>query len=80
MKYAGPSGTDVRAGRLRVLLPDQPGEPAPLSMICPHRRQFSPAVRQLHALVARRRSTGPCVRTGGRGATVCYRFPTVHTH
>ncbi len=47
-------GTDVRAGRLRVLLPDQPGEPAPLQMVCPHRRQFSPAVRRLHALLAER--------------------------
>jgi DNA-binding transcriptional LysR family regulator len=47
-------GADVRAGRLRVLLPEQPGEPAPLSMVCPHRRQFSPAVRQLHALLAER--------------------------
>jgi DNA-binding transcriptional LysR family regulator len=46
--------TDVRAGRLRLLLPDQPGEPAPLSMVCPHRRQFSPAVRQLHALLTER--------------------------
>jgi DNA-binding transcriptional LysR family regulator len=46
--------TDVRAGRLRVLLPGQPGEGAPLSMVCPHRRQFSPAVRQLHALLAER--------------------------
>lgn len=47
-------GTDVRAGRLAVVLPDQPGEPAPLNMVCPHRRQFSPAVRQLHALLAER--------------------------
>jgi DNA-binding transcriptional LysR family regulator len=45
---------DVRAGRLRVVLPDQPGEAAPLQMVCPHRRQFSPAVRQLHALLAQR--------------------------
>jgi DNA-binding transcriptional LysR family regulator len=46
--------TDVRAGRLHRLLPGQPGEPAPLSMVCPHRRQFSPAVRQLHALLTER--------------------------
>ncbi|GAA4683897.1 hypothetical protein GCM10025794_23450 [Massilia kyonggiensis] len=44
----------MRAGRLRQLLPGQPGEPAPLSMVCPHRRQFSPAVRQLHALLTER--------------------------
>ncbi|QGZ37724.1 DNA-binding transcriptional LysR family regulator [Pseudoduganella flava] len=42
---------DVRAGRLVVVLPEQPGEPAPLQLICPHRKQFSPAVRQLHALL-----------------------------
>jgi DNA-binding transcriptional LysR family regulator len=46
--------TDVRAGRLARVLPDQQGEPAPLHMVCPHRRQFSPAVRQLHALLAER--------------------------
>ncbi|MBU9693217.1 LysR family transcriptional regulator [Burkholderia multivorans] len=40
---------DVRAGRLNVLLPEQRGEAAPLSLVCPHRRQFSPAVRYLHA-------------------------------
>ncbi|WBS00064.1 LysR family transcriptional regulator [Pseudoduganella sp. SL102] len=45
---------DVQAGRLAVVLPGQPGEAAPLQLICPHRRQFSPAVRQLHALLAER--------------------------
>ncbi|GGY00834.1 LysR family transcriptional regulator [Massilia dura] len=45
---------DVGAGRLAVVLPEQPGEAAPLQLICPHRRQFSPAVRQLHALLAQR--------------------------
>jgi DNA-binding transcriptional LysR family regulator len=45
---------EVRAGRLVVVLPEQPGEAAPLRLICPHRRQFSPAVRQLHALLAQR--------------------------
>ncbi|MEZ3498441.1 LysR family transcriptional regulator [Pantoea sp. KPR_PJ] len=39
---------DVLAGRLEILLPEQPGEPAPLNLICPHRRQFSPAIRELH--------------------------------
>ncbi len=43
---------DVRAGRLQVLLPQQPGESVPLQLICPHRRQFSPAVRLLTALIA----------------------------
>lgn len=39
---------DVLAGRLEVLLPEQPGEAAPLNLICPHRKQFSPAIRELH--------------------------------
>lgn len=42
---------DVDAGRLEVLLPQCTGEAAPLSLICPHRKQFSPAIRQLHALL-----------------------------
>lgn len=41
---------DVRAGRLRVLL-DGSGESLPLNLACPHRKQFSPAVRQLHAFL-----------------------------
>ncbi|HTH60902.1 MAG TPA: LysR substrate-binding domain-containing protein [Paraburkholderia sp.] len=40
---------DVSAGRLDVLIPDQPGEVVPLNLVCPHRRQFSPAVRYLYA-------------------------------
>lgn len=40
---------DVRAGRLELLLPDWQGESAPLQLVCPHRRQFSVAVRRLHA-------------------------------
>lgn len=40
---------DVQAGRLEVLLPQYPGEAAPLNLICPHRKQFSPAIRQLHS-------------------------------
>ncbi|WP_338761837.1 LysR family transcriptional regulator [Massilia sp. METH4] len=51
---------DVRAGRLAVVLPAQPGEAAPLQLICPHRRQFSPAVRQLHGLLTER-----CAQLGG---------------
>ncbi len=42
---------DVSGGRLELLLPHQPGEPAPLNFIFPHRRQFLPAVRLLHALL-----------------------------
>lgn len=40
---------DVLAGRLVVLLQDHPGPTMPLSLVCPHRKQLSPAVRQLHA-------------------------------
>lgn len=43
---------DVQAGRLRVLLAEQPGQAAPLNLICPHRKQLSAAVRHLHALLA----------------------------
>ncbi len=38
---------DVAAGRLVLLLPDYPGESSPLSLVCPHRKQISPAVSQL---------------------------------
>ncbi|NML17184.1 LysR family transcriptional regulator [Azohydromonas caseinilytica] len=40
---------DVQAGRLELLLPGVWGDLVPLQLVCPHRRQFSPAVRQLHA-------------------------------
>ncbi|QGY31583.1 LysR family transcriptional regulator [Pantoea cypripedii] len=42
---------DVREGRLEVVLPQQPGESTPLHLICPHRKQFSPAIRALHQLL-----------------------------
>ena len=45
---------DVAQGDLQVLLPELPGEPTPLNLVCPHRRQFSPAVKLLHALVEER--------------------------
>lgn len=38
---------DVRAGRLEVLLPQVLGDSVPLQLVCPHRRQFSPAVQLL---------------------------------
>jgi DNA-binding transcriptional LysR family regulator len=38
---------DIRAGRLQVLLPDIAGEAAPLTMLCMHRAQVTPTVRQL---------------------------------
>lgn len=42
---------DVRAGRLKVLLPEYLGDNVPLNMICPHRKQLSTAVRLLHEAV-----------------------------
>jgi DNA-binding transcriptional LysR family regulator len=45
---------DVAAGRLEVLLPEVPGQAAPLNLVCPHRKQFSPAVKLLHAMLAER--------------------------
>ena len=45
---------DVQAGRLEVLLARQPGEAAPLSVVCPHRKQYLPAIRKLHALLRER--------------------------
>ncbi len=45
---------DVAAGRLEVVLPDVPGEATPLNLVCPHRKQFSPAVKLLHALLKER--------------------------
>jgi DNA-binding transcriptional LysR family regulator len=39
---------DIAAGRLLVLLPDFPGDASPLSLVCPHRKQISPAVSQLY--------------------------------
>ena len=48
---------DFQAGRLVRLLPELPGEALPLQLFCPHRRQFSPAVRQLHAWLSERFAT-----------------------
>lgn len=42
---------DVQAGRLVTLFGGALGEPVPLNLICPHRGQFSPAVRQLHTVL-----------------------------
>lgn len=44
---------DVRAGRLQVLMGGA-GDSLPLNLVCPHRKQFSPAIRQLHALCVQR--------------------------
>jgi len=45
---------DVTRGRLEVVLPGVPGEATPLNLVCPHRKQFSPAVKLLHALLKER--------------------------
>lgn len=45
---------DVLAGRLQLLLPGYEGDRVPLNMICPHRKQLSPAVRLLYEAVRER--------------------------
>lgn len=45
---------DLKAGRLEVLLPDYPGEPLPLNFVCPHRKQFSATIQQLHSMLRQR--------------------------
>lgn len=45
---------DVREGRLVRLLPEVAGELTPLNLVCPHRKQFSPAVKLLHAFIGER--------------------------
>ncbi|MCE8033177.1 LysR family transcriptional regulator [Billgrantia tianxiuensis] len=42
---------DVAAGRLEVVLPGYAGEPVPLHLVCPHRKQFTPVVQALHRLL-----------------------------
>lgn len=42
---------DVSAGHLEVLLPQVTGELYPLSFVCPHRKQFTPALRLLYAFL-----------------------------
>lgn len=39
---------NVAAGELEILLPEHPGERTPVTLVCPHRKQLSPAVSQLH--------------------------------
>lgn len=45
---------DVVQGRLKLLLPEYEGDRVPLNMICPHRKQLSPAVRLLYDAVKTR--------------------------
>ncbi|ORM63611.1 LysR family transcriptional regulator [Pantoea rodasii] len=42
---------DIQQRRLERVLPDIPGESTPLHLICPHRKQFSPAIRALHGVL-----------------------------
>lgn len=39
---------NIAAGELEVLLPEYQGEATPVTLVCPHRKQLSPAVTQLH--------------------------------
>lgn len=45
---------DVVAGRLELLFGAKQGESVPLNLVCPHRKQFSPAVQLLQAALTRR--------------------------
>lgn len=45
---------DIDTGRLEVLLPGHASEPTPLNLVCPHRKQYSPAVQALHAMLRSR--------------------------
>ena len=42
---------DVHAGRLEIVMPELTGEQAPLHLVCPHRKQYSPAVQALYQLL-----------------------------
>jgi DNA-binding transcriptional LysR family regulator len=42
---------DIQQRRLEIVLPQLPGESTPLHLICPHRKQFSPAIRALHGVL-----------------------------
>ncbi|MFZ5935416.1 LysR substrate-binding domain-containing protein [Pseudomonas sp. HS6-2] len=39
---------NIAAGELEILLPEHQGEATPVTLVCPHRKQLSPAVTQLH--------------------------------
>lgn len=45
---------NIAAGELEVLLPDHQGEATPVTLVCPHRKQLSPAVTQLHGWLQER--------------------------
>ncbi|MBF8679454.1 LysR family transcriptional regulator [Pseudomonas fulva] len=45
---------DLACGRLEIVLPQWPGEPTPVTLVCPHRKQLTPAVTQLHQWLRQR--------------------------
>ncbi|MFK3775160.1 LysR substrate-binding domain-containing protein [Pseudomonas sp. NPDC089406] len=45
---------NIAAGELEVLLPEHAGEPTPVTLVCPHRKQLTPAVSQLHGWLRER--------------------------
>jgi len=45
---------DLKAGRLVELFPPEYCEPAPLHLICAHRAQLTPAIKELHAFLQER--------------------------
>jgi len=68
---------DLHAGRLLTLLEeDVLGDAIPLNLVCPHRKQFSPAIRLLHAWLQERvgrhfpATTKPKRATGGRARKI----------
>lgn len=46
--------SDVRQGRLQLLLPEWSGRSVPFNLVCPHRKQLSPVVRALYAYLKTR--------------------------
>ncbi|QXH49310.1 LysR family transcriptional regulator [Pseudomonas fakonensis] len=45
---------NIAAGELEMLLPEHAGEPTPVTLVCPHRKQLTPAVSQLHGWLRER--------------------------
>ncbi|QHG64467.1 LysR family transcriptional regulator [Pseudomonas putida] len=48
---------NIAAGELEILLPEHQGEATPVTLVCPHRKQLSPAVTQLHLWLRERFAT-----------------------
>jgi DNA-binding transcriptional LysR family regulator len=48
---------NLAAGELEILLPEYLGEPTPVTLVCPHRKQLTPAVTQLHLWLRERFDT-----------------------